>query len=80
MTRNSRNKNVPLPGAGGRFAGGLHVFESIDSTNTWSLEQISRGRDLPFVCIADHQSGGRGRRGRRWFSPDQELTYEIELH
>ncbi len=53
----------------GLFAGGFHVFDSIGSTNDWSLEQIRRGRDLPFVCISEHQSRGRGRRGRRWLSP-----------
>lgn len=51
------------------FEGGIHFFDSIDSTSDWALEEIRRNRSLPFVCIADHQRKGRGRRGRRWMSP-----------
>ena len=53
----------------GLFGGGVHLFDSIDSTNDWSLAEIGRGRALPFVCLAEHQSRGRGRRGRHWLSP-----------
>ena len=53
----------------GLFGGGVHLFDSIDSTNDWSLQEIGRGRALPFVCLAEHQSRGRGRRGRHWLSP-----------
>jgi len=59
----------------GLFAGGVHLFNSIDSTNDWSLEEIKRGRELPFVCIADHQVKGRGRRGRHWLSPPAANIY-----
>lgn len=51
------------------FPGGIHRFDTVVSTNDWSLEQVRQGRDLPFVCIADHQSRGRGRRGKGWSSP-----------
>ena len=53
----------------GLFPGGVHLFESIDSTNDWSLAELKQGREPAFVCIADHQSKGRGRRGRHWLSP-----------
>ena len=53
----------------GLLSGGVHVFDTIDSTNDWSLAEIKNGRRLPFVCIADHQTKGRGRRGRQWQSP-----------
>jgi BirA family transcriptional regulator, biotin operon repressor / biotin---[acetyl-CoA-carboxylase] ligase len=50
----------------------LRLFEvpqSIDSTNT----RLLTGAPPPFgcadVCIAESQSGGRGRQGRRWISP-----------
>jgi BirA family transcriptional regulator, biotin operon repressor / biotin---[acetyl-CoA-carboxylase] ligase len=36
-----------------------------DSTNTWARAEIGRRR-LPFICIADHQTNGRGRHGRAW--------------
>ena len=59
----------------GLFPGGVHVFESIDSTNDWSLEALKHGREPPFVCITDHQSKGRGRRGRHWLSPASANIY-----
>jgi len=42
------------------------VHERIDSTNDWSLQQCKAGRDLPFVCFAEEQVSGKGRRGKRW--------------
>jgi BirA family biotin operon repressor/biotin-[acetyl-CoA-carboxylase] ligase len=42
------------------------VHERIDSTNDWSLQQCKVGRDLPFVCFAEEQISGKGRRGKRW--------------
>lgn len=59
----------------GLFPGGVHLFDSIDSTNDWSLGELRQGRALPFVCMADHQSKGRGRRGRRWLSPPAANIY-----
>ena len=43
------------------------VHESIDSTNSWSLQQCKSGKVLPFACFAEEQTSGRGRRGKRWF-------------
>jgi BirA family biotin operon repressor/biotin-[acetyl-CoA-carboxylase] ligase len=59
----------------GLFAGGVHVFDSVDSTNDWACAELRRGRAPPFVCIADHQSKGRGRRGRHWISPPGANIY-----
>lgn len=59
----------------GLFPGGVHLFDSVDSTNDWSLEELKQGREPPFVCIADHQSKGRGRRGRHWLSPPAANIY-----
>jgi BirA family biotin operon repressor/biotin-[acetyl-CoA-carboxylase] ligase len=59
----------------GLFPGGVHVFDSIDSTNDWSLRELKQGREPAFVCIADHQSRGRGRRGRHWLSPPAANIY-----
>ena len=42
------------------------VHESIDSTNNWSLQQCKLGKTLPFVCFAEEQTSGRGRRGKQW--------------
>jgi len=43
----------------------LSVLWETDSTNTYLQKQLpARG-----VCVAEFQSAGRGRRGRRWVSP-----------
>ncbi|MBW3567031.1 MAG: biotin--[acetyl-CoA-carboxylase] ligase, partial [Proteobacteria bacterium] len=46
----------------------LVLFDTTDSTNTRLLAR----RDPPdavVACVAEHQSAGRGRRGRAWVSP-----------
>ena len=49
-------------------------FDSIDSTNTYALENI---RELPHntVIVADTQTKGRGRHGRTWVSDSSENLY-----
>lgn len=46
----------------------IMLFPVIDSTNQYLLTQFNK---LPnhTVCFAEYQQAGRGRRGRRWFSP-----------
>ena len=44
-------------------------FDSIDSTNTRARELAAQGAPHGTVLIADHQTGGRGRRGRSFHSP-----------
>lgn len=44
------------------------VHFSIDSTNAEAMRRIRRGT-RHCVIMAEHQSGGRGRRGRGWVSP-----------
>lgn len=44
------------------------VHESIPGTNAWLLEQSAPWPDYQ-VAFAEHQSAGRGRRGRLWVSP-----------
>ena len=46
----------------------LVVLESVDSTNEWCLKQCREGKTLPFACVTDDQTKGRGRRGRQWVS------------
>lgn len=73
---NEINKEIVLQSIEeGLFPGGVHLFDSIDSTNDWSLAELKRGREPAFVCIADHQSKGRGRRGRHWLSPPAANIY-----
>jgi len=47
----------------------VSVFASIDSTNSWSLQQCKAGKSLPFACFAETQTQGRGRRGKHWLMP-----------
>ena len=47
----------------------LLYFESIDSTNTRAKELALQGAPHGTVLVADHQTGGRGRRGRSFHSP-----------
>lgn len=42
------------------------VHKSIDSTNSWCLQQSKLGKVLPFACFAEEQTSGRGRRGKHW--------------
>jgi BirA family biotin operon repressor/biotin-[acetyl-CoA-carboxylase] ligase len=59
----------------GALTGGVHLFDTVDSTNAWSLRQCEQGRELPFVCFAEHQTKGRGRRGHHWVSPERANIY-----
>ncbi len=40
----------------------------VDSTNTRARKKIFEGAGLPFVYIADRQTAGKGRMGRRFYS------------
>jgi BirA family biotin operon repressor/biotin-[acetyl-CoA-carboxylase] ligase len=51
------------------------VFDSIDSTNAEALRAIERNQIAPFLVLAERQTAGRGRRGRKWASPFAENVY-----
>lgn len=58
----------------------VHIHDSIDSTNAEALRMIEAGVQAPFLVIAERQSAGRGRRGRKWVSPfAQNLYYSLVL-
>jgi BirA family biotin operon repressor/biotin-[acetyl-CoA-carboxylase] ligase len=44
-------------------------FDSLDSTNRYLLDEARRGAPDGVVAVADHQTAGRGRRGREWVAP-----------
>jgi BirA family biotin operon repressor/biotin-[acetyl-CoA-carboxylase] ligase len=52
----------------GRFHD-IRSFDSLDSTNRYLLDESRRGAPEGVVAIADHQTAGRGRRGRDWVAP-----------
>ncbi|NUW66035.1 bifunctional biotin--[acetyl-CoA-carboxylase] ligase/biotin operon repressor BirA [Cronobacter sakazakii] len=49
-------------------SGSVTVLPVIDSTNQYLLERLSE-LESGDACIAEYQQAGRGRRGRKWFSP-----------
>ena len=54
---------------GGRFGKPLHYFREIGSTNSHARELAEAGAAEGTVVVAESQSQGRGRLGRRWESP-----------
>lgn len=47
----------------------LDVEWSLESTNTRLLESLPPAAGTAAVVLAEHQTGGRGRRGRSWIAP-----------
>lgn len=47
----------------------LEVFPQIESTSSYLLAQPKPAHGKARVALALHQTGGRGRRGRRWVAP-----------
>lgn len=47
----------------------LEVFEEIESTNSYLLDQAAPPPGRFRVALAKHQTAGRGRMGRQWRSP-----------
>ena len=47
----------------------LHLHLAIPSTNSWLMHQGTLGAASGTVCLAEHQTAGKGRHGRQWISP-----------
>ncbi|HXQ43946.1 MAG TPA: biotin--[acetyl-CoA-carboxylase] ligase [Acidimicrobiales bacterium] len=54
--------------AGTRFSE-VRRFAELDSTNRYLLDEARAGASDGLVVVADHQTAGRGRLGRRWEAP-----------
>ena len=52
----------------GAFSHVRHLA-TVDSTNTYLMAEARRGAAEGLVVVADHQTAGRGRLGRRWQAP-----------
>lgn len=50
-------------------------FEEIDSTNTEAARRANAGASEGLVLVAERQTAGKGRRGRRWESPAYQNLY-----
>lgn len=58
----------------------VHISDSIDSTNAEALRLVGAGAAAPFLVLAEQQTAGRGRRGRKWVSPfAQNVYYSLVL-
>lgn len=47
----------------------IEIHAVIASTNSRLLEAARHNADSGLVCLAEYQSAGKGRRGKRWISP-----------
>lgn len=64
----------------GRFGREVRYFENIASTNTEALAWATQSAPEGALVVADHQTGGRGRWGRSWFSlPGKLLQFSLIL-
>jgi BirA family biotin operon repressor/biotin-[acetyl-CoA-carboxylase] ligase len=52
-----------------RHIASLDVHQTIESTNSLLLAKAAGPQGRAQVCLAEFQSAGRGRRGRRWLMP-----------
>jgi BirA family biotin operon repressor/biotin-[acetyl-CoA-carboxylase] ligase len=57
----------------------LEVFDVIDSTNSYLMQEAVNGSPSGHVCLAESQHAGRGRRGKRWISPYARNIYASVL-
>jgi len=55
----------------------VRVLESVGSTNTWLLEGAFSAPVT--LCAAEHQTIGRGRRGKVWHSPNSGVTFSMRF-
>lgn len=47
----------------------LDIRKLVTSTNDIAMQRASQGVGSGYVCVAEQQTAGRGRRGRSWVSP-----------
>ena len=52
----------------------IFAYDSISSTNEYAKKMLAT-QSAPLVILADHQTRGRGRRGREWSSPYAQNLY-----
>ena len=53
----------------------VEYFETLDSTNTEAERLLANGKEAPFIVLAQSQTAGRGRLGRKWHSSDKGNIY-----
>jgi len=59
----------------------FRFFKETDSTNTQALKWVSQGTPEYSLVIAEAQTAGRGRNGRKWVTtPGSSLAVSVVLH
>jgi BirA family biotin operon repressor/biotin-[acetyl-CoA-carboxylase] ligase len=58
-----------------RFISEIEVVPQIDSTNSHLFRRGSAGAPSGLICLAEHQTAGKGRRGKPWLSPFASNIY-----
>lgn len=54
----------------------IEILPEIDSTNNKAMNYArNEEKGRAYVCLAEYQSAGKGRRGRQWFSPFAHNIY-----
>jgi BirA family biotin operon repressor/biotin-[acetyl-CoA-carboxylase] ligase len=61
------------------FGTPLYVYHTVESTNTVLQALAEDGAPQGTVVLADEQTAGRGRLGRRWYSPSGGLWFSTLL-
>ncbi len=61
--------------AGTMFANNIHLFPTIDSTNTYAMREGANGAPHGSVYIAEEQTAGRGRSDHTWHSEPHAGLY-----
>ena len=57
------------------WADQILVLQTVDSTNTFAKQLAAQGAPHGTAVLSDHQTGGRGRRGRSFSSPKGKGIY-----
>ncbi len=65
--------------AGTIFDGKLHLFPSIESTNTYAMQEAAKGAPHGSVYVAEEQTAGRGRGNHGWHSEPYTGVYVSTL-
>jgi BirA family biotin operon repressor/biotin-[acetyl-CoA-carboxylase] ligase len=63
----------------------IEILNCVDSTNSHALRKIQNGSlklqpGQSYICLAEMQTAGRGRRGRLWVSPFGHNLYLSTVH
>jgi BirA family biotin operon repressor/biotin-[acetyl-CoA-carboxylase] ligase len=62
------------------FGKQVYYFESIDSTQNQAMRMASNPANNGALVIAEKQTNGKGRLGRKWISPKGGIWFSIILH